>query len=165
MQILQKIIVLILVVGVLGAGYYIYINKDFLFTKNTPVTINNIKNDANTQPQKSVVQELFALDLGASATVEQVQNFSTQVANVAIKSEILDVSQCNPNPPVLHLKMRQSFTLKNSDSVSHKLFHGQGVDVTIEAGSQKVFTPNFPNPGIYGYACDNKINGIFFVVP
>ena len=157
----QKSIVVLLVLAVLVVGYYIYNGSQ---TSTSGVNAPSAQTPKTPARPTVDVQKLLA-ENPPGATADQTKAFSIKVANAAVKSDSLDVSQCMPNPSVLHLKIGQSFTVKNSDSASHKLFHGQGVNVTVEAATQKVVTPAFPNPGIYGYACDNKINGIFFVVP
>lgn len=111
------------------------------------------------------VKDLLGSNPGSGASEEDIREYSVKVSSVAVQSGVLNVKNCEPSPSVMHLKLKQSVTIENTDSVAHRIYHASGIDLSIPPRSNKTYTLKFPNPGIFGYACDGKLPGIFFVTP
>lgn len=152
------------IIGGLSLVALIFVAMIFGLMVNSPET-GEQTNPAPSNQAGSTVQSLLASDPGPRASHEQLKAYSLAVWNSTIESSVLDIKGCNPNPPVLHLRTRQSLVIKNPDPVTHRIYHGSGIDLQIPANSEKSYTLKFPNPGIFGYACDGTIPGIFFVTP
>ena len=137
-----------------------------------PQTNNNQQNGKgnNTTPPKNMSQEdllkLLATDPGASGTNQQMEDYSNKVHEAAVKTSVLDLTDCSANPRVMEIKDKTAITIKNSNSQAHTLTVGNKTLLVADANSEKSVTPNIPGPGIIGYACDgNGPVGAFFIIP
>ena len=105
---------------------------------------------------------------GEGATVEEFQKHAELVKSVAVNTNTLDITGCNPNPLVLEVGYGEVVEIKNRDRVDHTLYHG-GIRITIPGGGSRgvVVTDDFlgstGGDGFAGYGCDNAQGGIFYV--
>ena len=104
---------------------------------------------------------------GENATEEEKQRHGQVVIAAGVNVNLLDISGCAPNPLVIEVGYGESIEIKNSDTVSHTLYHGEG-RITVPAhGTRGIVVSDFvgirEGDGIAGYACDNALAGIFYV--
>lgn len=178
----QKIMIVVLVLGILVLGFFIYrvqkaplvVGEPVINTPvnntNTPSTntpINNVPGTNTptvTTPAFSFAETLLNENPGANATQEQLKTWSAKVASYSVETSSVDVASCNPNPVVAKVTLKKPILFTNVDTVSHRLVNG---DITIDVPAQgsKSVAPAFAGPGIYGYSCDTRITGIFLVMP
>lgn len=172
---MKYILIGIVAAAIVVAGVVFWWSRQSANNVLTPPAVVN----TNTAPSKTPPPAAAPTDQKPNATVNvaellsynkpnptpaEMQDFTNRVASASVAATSLDISSCNPNPPVLKVNLKDSFSVVNKDAVPHKIFHGKGLDVEIGAKSTKTITPPFTQGGIYGYSCDNKINGIIFVV-
>lgn len=155
-------VVLVLIVIAVALGIGIYING----RSSQPVAYSTPQNTNPTPPTpvKSAVQILVDANPGPNATTEQLKTYSGKVFQASVESTTLDVSGCSPIPSVLRTKTDSALTIKNTDSVSHKILNGTALNLDVAANSSKSVSPKLPL-GIYSYSCDSKITGIIIVIP
>ena len=104
---------------------------------------------------------------GEGATVEEFQKHAELVKSVAVNTNTLDITGCNPNPLVLEVGYGEVVEIKNRDRVAHILDHG-GIRIIIPGGgSRGVVATDFlgstGGDGLAGYGCDHGQSGIFYV--
>jgi len=104
---------------------------------------------------------------GEGATVEEFQKHAELVKSVAVNTNTLDITGCNPNPLVLEVGYGEVVEIKNRDRVAHTLYHG-GKTITIPGGGSRGivatdFLGSAGDDGFPGYGCDDAQGGIFYV--
>ena len=107
------------------------------------------------------------LNFPEGATVEEKKSYFQLVKSVAVNTNTLDITGCNPNPLVLEVGYGEVVEIKNRDRVAHTLYHG-GKTITIPGGgSRGVVATDFlgsaGDDGFPGYGCDDAQGGIFYV--
>jgi len=87
------------------------------------------------------------------STQEEKNKFFANVKNAAKESDILDISRCKPNPPVLLLRSDKEFQIVNNDKVEHIITRG-GQQYSIPAGQAiTIRASSFGTTGVLGYRC------------
>lgn len=170
---MNKIIlpVVIVVIAIVGIAVFFQLNKSSPESAvESPSVSPGSPNKSPVSPAKSpagsstpgLVKDLFRTNPGSNATAEQQKAFSSRISALAVASSVLDIESCSPNPPVIRIKYGSSLVVKNSDSISHRIFN-PSMNLTVSAKSQSTLLINFL-PGIYGYSCDSSgLVGIFLV--
>lgn len=147
-QLLVSIIVLLLVGIVIVLGVYYYL-------VNKPV---------GQTPDKNEVVDMNVLfaEIKAAPSAEAQQVVFARVKNLASDATTLDITGCQPQPPIIRVHLKQAFNLKNRDTVERQLVHGQFTLIAPPV-SDKLVTPAFPGEGVFGYQCDDNLVGILYV--
>ena len=104
---------------------------------------------------------------GENATEEEKERHGQVAIAAAVNVNILDISGCTPKPLVIEVGYGESIEIKNSDTVSHLLYHGEG-RITVPAhGTRGIVVSDFVGirggDGVAGYACDDVLAGIFYI--
>lgn len=103
-------------------------------------------------------------------TEEQERQHTNLVKSIAQEAEYLDITNCSPNPLVFQVRYGESFIIKNSDTIEHRLRHSYWKEdpIVVPANNErKVVTADLivEGSGIYGYGCDSsgEAQGILFI--
>ena len=85
----------------------------------------------------------------------------------AVNVNVLDITDCTPNPLVIEVGYGESIEIKNSDTTDHTLKHA-GASITIPAGASRgvvltQFLESKGGDGFAGYGCDEAPGGIFYI--
>ena len=104
---------------------------------------------------------------GENATEEEKERHGQVAIAAAVNVNLLDISGCTPKPLVIEVGYGESIEIKNSDTVSHILYHGEG-RITVPAhGTRGIVVSDFVGirggDGVAGYACDDVLAGIFYI--
>jgi hypothetical protein len=158
------VIVALLLVAALVVGY-------LLMRRSPPAMPSGQGTEQGGAPSPSISAE------DRTAVLQTPRNTSTKeerdahfkiVQRLAVMSETLDVSGCNPNPLVLKHRQIQDIQVTNKDDVPHELQVNPQHLYTVPAHGSISIPPDFGSgTGVYGYGCDNSLNavGLFFIVP
>ncbi|HYE22297.1 MAG TPA: hypothetical protein VD998_01765 [Verrucomicrobiae bacterium] len=164
----QKIIivVLLLLVAILGISAFKKAGNKTEDKNSGNPQQNNSNSDQtdNLDPSTISFEDLLAQDPGPQGTPEEINEFASKVAAVAKQADVLNVTNCKPNPQVMSVRQGQEFRIKNDGTGEHKIYHTQGINLTIPPKSNNTYKPVFKSPGMYGYLCDEKMAGMFYVV-
>ena len=91
---------------------------------------------------------------GASDTEKRA--YSALVVGTAKMADALVLGPgCAPEPLVMSVALKGTFTVKNADTVEHVLVFDKEHRYPVPPGSTKSVVADFgPEAGIYGYGCD-----------
>lgn len=178
MQTTQKVIISILVIAILGVGYLLYsgavmpTSNPIVSNSPTPTPASPTPNTNNVQTvgSKASGQDFKVLSGGISsdASPDLVKIYSDKVAAVAVSSDVLDVSSCDPKPNIFRFELGKTVKIKNSDNVPHVLEFGPQNKIiklyTAPANSVTEGVLAVTGAGIVGYRCDgNGPRGLLFI--
>ncbi len=106
-------------------------------------------------------EQLFKVEPNAGASEEQQVAHYNKISASAVAASSVDVTACMPKPSVVKVNVGGTVTLKNNDSMSHRVYNGTVGNVDVPAkGEHKL---EIDKQGAFGYTCDEKLVGIFFV--
>src|SRR3989338_5677902 len=130
-QLLISIIVLLLVGIVIVLGIYYYpVNKPVVQTPDTP------------DKSEAVDMDVLFAEIQAASNAEAQQAVFAKVKNLASDATTLDITGCQPQPPIIRVHLNQAFNLKNRDTVERQLVHGQ-FTLTAPPASDALVAPAF----------------------
>lgn len=129
--------------------------------QTTPATTQT-----NAAPQNIDVNTLVNNLVKPDNTQAERDRLATTTRLAAIKADVLDISNCNPNPSIFQVKKGAEFKVKNSNSIDQKIMITPQQQYNAPANQTVTLKADF-GPGIISYRC-NKDNGyplvgIFFV--
>ncbi len=96
------------------------------------------------------------------------QKFSDLIHKLAKDAVALVITNCQPQPLVMHLVQDTTLEIKNADDLDHYIVLDPQHKYTIPAKKSSQVKVTFSQgPGIYGYACDQSPQavGFFSVTP
>ncbi len=168
-----KILILILVVtaGVLILFAYMGQNENVIMSGNPygvpssgPVSDQSAGsrgNDISAQDKAA----LFPFP-GPNASAEERKKHADLVMKLAQQVDELFIGGCKPSPFVMGVSLKKDFTIRNSDSVPHRILF-QSIQLDVPANGSLVVHPSKvfdKGQGDYGYYCDSSsARGIFYV--
>ena len=92
------------------------------------------------------------------------------VVAAAVNVNILDITDCTPNPLVIEVGHGESIEVRNGDTTDHTLHRGEASITIPVGGSRGMVVSEFARvaEGVFGianYACDNASVGVFYINP
>lgn len=154
------VIVLVLVLGLMIAGYMA--SKKGAVT--LPTTLSPLSEVLTSLPQ--------------DASAEKREQYRKFVRDLAVEGNIINVSaDCKVEPVVLRIKLEESVTVNNQDTIEHRINSKMGgaksiIPVIVSAGDSTAFrvsdfVPSGMDPrgGVVRYGCDDIVSGILYIVP
>ncbi|MCH7524524.1 MAG: hypothetical protein IIC74_05830 [Bacteroidetes bacterium] len=143
-------------------GYLIYQQ----LSAKAPAADQHATSSGSTSAEQGVL--IFA---GEDASGEERRLHAELVRKEAKDVNILDISNCAPNPIALAVGYGESITIKNSDTVSHTLSHriDREASVIPAGGTKDIVVSDFVGieegkEGFAGYLCDGSPAGIFHII-
>lgn len=96
---------------------------------------------------------------------EVVNTFWDRITAEAVKTETIDVTDCNPNPQIAGLILKKPFTLINSGDSPVILRVSDKVTLTIPAKGNLESTADFGHGyGVYDYQCNGSNDSVGILV-
>ena len=126
-----------------------------------------VSDTAASTPQLSQADREKILTFpGEDATDEERQQHGELVSAAAVNTNLLDITDCTPNPLVIEVGYGESIEVKNSGETGGTLFFA-GNSVTIPAGTSRglvvtEFVGIKGGDGVAGYGCNGE-GGIFYI--
>lgn len=153
-----SIFIYILLGIALVLGYFIYQQ----LSPETPITDRQAPSPGVTPSEQGVLA--FA---GEDASAEERELHAELVRREAKDVNILDISNCTPDPVALRVEYGESITIKNSDTVAHTLSHRE-TSIIPAGGTKDVVVSDFAEieegiEGFAGYSCDGSLVGVFHI--
>ena len=155
---MQSKVLIIIAVLVIGTGVAVYAILNSSSQPPNPFVSQN-----GNKPKPETLEQLIAQFPSESSTPAQIQAFNTKIKALAVEANTLDVTDCAINPKIMHIRLKKSFTIRNKGAAERLITHLPQFSEVIPPATDKLVTPNFTDGGVYGYRCDRKIAGIFFV--
>ncbi len=124
-------------------------NPNIAVSVNTPMATNEA-----SQKEQTVLD-----NLASAASQQDKDSQEDLVAEVAVETDLVDVTGCNPVPKVVKVRADQAFEVSNTDSKPHSI-DIEGYHFEIPAMSKTALIAGFGferGEGIYTYTCDKSV--------
>ena len=119
-----------------------------------------------THPDREGILDLIANFPNQDSTDEEKKQWNEAVIGTSVNVNVLEISGCMPEPPVLEVGPGESIEIKNSDEVARTLLIGPPYGhITIPAGGTRGMVFDEGRSGFLGYGCDDSPGGIFYINP
>lgn len=129
------------------------------YVSNSPIPSSSPSSTPTSSPTPRTLtpQEQAVLKIPLhSASSQEKEQHTEQVAKLATTAPELDITACKPNPTVYQVGLNSSFKIKNNDSIPHTLRYMSSQILVSGHGSTTIKTSQlFSVSGDYGYGCDN----------
>lgn len=171
----QYILLAVLLIIVAVYGIFLYVPNKSGFNSLSPQIG---KNEEQTEPETTKTEKVIEKEgintletdpilptpPSEKATEKERQIFSQAVLKIAENGTLFTVGEnCSFSPKALRVNEGTTVTIKNADSLSHRIYLFQ--ELSVLAGEKKTFTAKFPpGKGIYAIACDDQTTVAYLLV-
>lgn len=134
-------------------AYYVFYKPDLKSFFFPPQPQRKIPASFTAAQKKDMEMALKTATKGASIIDKRLQFEATN--RIAVKADLLDITNCIGNPPVITALYRSTLNIKNDDSNQHTLTFVGGKKITIPGNTTKEIIADFGGGRVqFNYTCD-----------
>lgn len=164
----ENLFILFLSIVAIGLLYFIYqkyspsetqaLNQETTVPAKAPSGVNRNPVTETSRQSYLTPEEKEAMKTPKPDDTDEVKMaFHGKVVKAAKKTNVIEISNCQPKPPVANIPYGSTFTFKNSGNTDHIVGFNKEKSYTVKKNSSVSVTAEFSiGPGIFGYGCDNS---------